>query len=465
VAEFAYDALGRRIRKIDSIADETTLYYYNNNWQVLSETDADGTTQRWFVYRNYIDEPLMMYVYGLDEDFESKYYYVQDALYSVRALVSAKGWVIEEQAVYNVYGQPTSWLSGDVDADGGLDAADVMAFYQSNGKSECDSGYNWRCDVDNSGQVNSTDIDALLRNWNEPIASNQLSLFTNPYFFTGRRVDILDNGSLKIQYNRNRYYDYYTGRWLTHDPLGINPAGGMLNPFSVLAQYTNGMNLYQYAGSNPIMLTDPIGGCEEKPKETPPCKCFCVEDVYIESDWKLVGLPEQVVSQAGVQFKAAVRGVWKDSKSGYNPPLAQWWEWFTVKPDKYPATWATEDWHDVADIDTIFSFAEEAPTECGVEDIRTHYRKDDATTGVLGGIPTFLSVNQTLFFGIRVNSSPGCGCTKPHDTVYALSQYDVTGGVVGQNKFSINDSLSPLRLEAKMLDPPSEPPWKPWPWP
>ena len=35
IAEFAYDALGRRIRKIDSAAGETTLYYHNYNWQVL----------------------------------------------------------------------------------------------------------------------------------------------------------------------------------------------------------------------------------------------------------------------------------------------------------------------------------------------------------------------------------------------------------------------------------------------
>lgn len=34
IAEFAYDALGRRIRKIDSVASETILYYYNCNWQV-----------------------------------------------------------------------------------------------------------------------------------------------------------------------------------------------------------------------------------------------------------------------------------------------------------------------------------------------------------------------------------------------------------------------------------------------
>jgi RHS repeat-associated protein len=61
--------------------------------------------------------------------------------------------------------------------------------------------------------------------------------------FTGRRVDILDNGSLKIQYNRNRYYDYYTGRWITHDPLG----------------YVDGVNLYEYVTSKPIIAGDPAG--------------------------------------------------------------------------------------------------------------------------------------------------------------------------------------------------------------
>jgi len=52
----------------------------------------------------------------------------------------------------------------------------------------------------------------------------------NPYLFTGRWVDILDSGSLTIQYNRNRYYSYSLGRWYTHDPLG----------------YVDGMNLYEY---------------------------------------------------------------------------------------------------------------------------------------------------------------------------------------------------------------------------
>jgi len=67
--------------------------------------------------------------------------------------------------------------------------------------------------------------------------------YDNPYLFTGRRLDILDNSSLKIQYNRNRYYDYYTGRFTTHDPLG----------------YIDGMNLYEYVSSNVVLYLDPSG--------------------------------------------------------------------------------------------------------------------------------------------------------------------------------------------------------------
>ena len=83
--------------------------------------------------------------------------------------------------------------------------------------------------------------------------------YENPYKFTGRRVDILDNGSLKIQYNRNRYYDYYTGRWLTHDPLGITPNPQKLNKFGTFGQYTDGLSLYESGSSNPISRSDPWG--------------------------------------------------------------------------------------------------------------------------------------------------------------------------------------------------------------
>ena len=32
--------IGRRIKKVDSKASETTYYYYNDQWQVLAEDDS-----------------------------------------------------------------------------------------------------------------------------------------------------------------------------------------------------------------------------------------------------------------------------------------------------------------------------------------------------------------------------------------------------------------------------------------
>ncbi len=95
--------------------------------------------------------------------------------------------------------------------------------------------------TDKDGNVTISDANYTVRS---------SSLYGNPYLFTGRRVDILDYGSLKIQYNRNRYYDYYTGRWLTHDPAG----------------YVDGMNLYEYVASNPIRNFDPDGNKRRCPK-------------------------------------------------------------------------------------------------------------------------------------------------------------------------------------------------------
>lgn len=51
-------------------------------------------------------------------------------------------------------------------------------------------------------------------------------------------------------YLRNRWYDPSTGRFLTQDPIGL--AGGI--------------NLYAYAGNNPVTFSDPFGL-----KECPPC--------------------------------------------------------------------------------------------------------------------------------------------------------------------------------------------------
>jgi len=67
--------------------------------------------------------------------------------------------------------------------------------------------------------------------------------YGNPYFFTGRRLDVLDNGNLLIYHHRHRTYDTYTARFLQHDPL----------------EYADGLNRYEYVRGAPTQLGDPYG--------------------------------------------------------------------------------------------------------------------------------------------------------------------------------------------------------------
>ena len=87
----------------------------------------------------------------------------------------------------------------------------------------------------------------------EPYGNTQASGADNgnSQQFTAR-----ENDGLGIDYNRARYYMPRTGRFISEDPAGL----------------TGGINLYEYAASNPIQNGDPSG----KVTFYPPSQCVSV---------------------------------------------------------------------------------------------------------------------------------------------------------------------------------------------
>ncbi|MCP4580217.1 MAG: RHS repeat protein, partial [candidate division Zixibacteria bacterium] len=199
VVQYTYNALGRRSQKheILGLDDDYIRYYYNKDYQVLTETDEDDAELRSFVYGRGLDEVLLM----MDPN-GTDYYYLKDHLNSVVAVVDEDGDILERYE-YDAYGKPTMWLG---------------------------------------------DYDTL---------NQEISPYGNPYYFTGRRIDFVGHSAWMIQYNRNRFYDYYTGRWLTQDMLGLNATNSA--KCSPISQYDDTANLYEYVRSNPLLHLDSFG--------------------------------------------------------------------------------------------------------------------------------------------------------------------------------------------------------------
>jgi RHS repeat-associated protein len=70
--------------------------------------------------------------------------------------------------------------------------------------------------------------------------TNSTGSVRNPFQYSGRELD----PETGLNYNRARYYDQASGRFISEDPLGF--VGG-------------GPNLYAYVGNNPTNFNDPIG--------------------------------------------------------------------------------------------------------------------------------------------------------------------------------------------------------------
>ena len=385
VAEFAYDALGRRIKKVDSVAGTTNVYYYNDKWQVLcdyNDTGAAGTGQRWFAYGNYIDEALIM---GTGTLWYEMWYYAHDHLYSPVFLAGYTG-VPVERYEYDAYGN-----------------CQIM-----------DASYNPRA----------------------------TSNYDNPYLFTGRRLDILDNGALKLQYNRNRYYDQYTGRWYTHDPLGITPNPQWPNRFEPFGQFKGGSNIYEYVKTNPVIHSDPWGLMHypgypdpRKKKKDFPCKCYCVENVAITRASRHMN-----ARSVGASFTVTISGKWK-THDCYEPATLVWWEWFLNRPE-YPSDVAPlysglmeERWHEMFHRYKKFSYMHMMDELKKVQDVYKITDRPEVRVDPSG------RTRQEANIIIGAWSSRKCPCPEPKISfVGAHQDIDVLHGlggpeVTGRNVF------------------------------
>ena len=225
IAEYEYDALGRRIRKrvensgapLDTTGDGDYFYYDGHRVLEHRKTNASDTAvepHRRYVYGlDYIDEVVAYYDTGAADP--NPHFVLQDANYDVVAVTDHQGY-LEQQYAYAPYGAYQHIEDGSGNAEG-------------NGPA---------------------DLTALLI----PLGRNGL---------------ILDRET-GLYYNRARYYDPLLSRFLQADPNGTGMVLGSGAPYNAVlfavqpaahvgAQYRDGMSLYHYVQSNPGRHTDVLG--------------------------------------------------------------------------------------------------------------------------------------------------------------------------------------------------------------
>ena len=120
MAEYTYDSMNRRFRKIvsnsgiDGNATNGTTEYFYKDWQAIEEQDGSGTALRQYVYGRYIDEPLTLddrsggqTVADLnDGSGDDRLFYHCNTQYSTFALTDEAGSIVEGYQ-YDAYGRQT----------------------------------------------------------------------------------------------------------------------------------------------------------------------------------------------------------------------------------------------------------------------------------------------------------------------------------------------------------------------
>ena len=236
IAEYAFDALGRRISK--TAGSIKTYFIYDTQGRVIAEYEDESLTKE-FVYGNGFNEVVAVFLpqnEGNPEDWEAFMEFV------------------------------ASWLCTDPN----------------------DACYNGAYDHNNDSIVNLTDFAYLAGIWDIPSSketrfyylhdalgsvrgliggrfnreqdrefynydvygkSTDASSVGNPFRFAGYRYD----NETRLYHTPHRAYNPETGRWMQPDPIG----------------YADSWNLYEYVMGNPVMYFDPLGLSGQKDCDFP----------------------------------------------------------------------------------------------------------------------------------------------------------------------------------------------------
>jgi RHS repeat-associated protein len=227
-----------------------TIYW--DDGDTAGTLDANDTLRATYRYDG-LNRRVRKVVVGDDANTTTQHMYHNEGL-GLRSLGEA-GWQIVEvrravngdpaaSAAYKQYAWDLRYIDApvcrwwDADGDGQMEpAAGEMQYFTNDGN------FNTTALIDaNSGQVVERYLydpygrpAFLSANWS-PISA---SAYDNDVLFCGYRHD----GAIGLYHVRERYYDPVTGTWKTRDRI----------------LYPDGMNLYEYCRSTPVVAVDPVG--------------------------------------------------------------------------------------------------------------------------------------------------------------------------------------------------------------
>jgi RHS repeat-associated protein len=240
--------------------EEPAWFYFchDESWRIVATfKNEDQYPREVFVHHNaglggfgassHVDNILLRdrdnttdwYLDPAAEERAERCYFFHNWRNDISAVLSQGGSMLE-WIKYSAYGVPTCLPAADCDSDGDVDTTtEYQAAYNA--------GYDVRVDIDLSGGLDVADFAAYLAN--APLGHGGYGILSrsgvaNRRGFAGYEYDPNFEGDDRHLYHvRHRVYDADVGRWTRRDPLG----------------YVDGVVLYEYAGSNPVALIDPLG--------------------------------------------------------------------------------------------------------------------------------------------------------------------------------------------------------------